>query len=79
MNIAATSTTCIPMAWHDYVNRNYDAAVIPWNRYRYSGTEVVEVSPEAIHNHWIAQALRALEQLPKKREPISTLFYLKTK
>ena len=59
MNIALSPQT-IPIAWQDYLSRNYDPTLIPWLRYRYSGTGVVEVSVEAIHNHRIAQSLRDL-------------------
>lgn len=56
MNIALSPQT-IPMSWQDYVARNYDRALIPWPRYRYSGTGVVEVSGEAAQNVRIAQKL----------------------
>ena len=56
MNIALSPKT-IPIAWDDYVSRNYDPSLIPWQRYRYSGTGVVEVSGEAIRNVEVAQNL----------------------
>lgn len=57
MNLALSPQT-IPIAWSDYLARTYDPALIPWPRYRYSGTGVVKVPSEAIHNHRIAQSLR---------------------
>ena len=59
MNIAV-SPQIIPIIWQDYLAGNYDRALIPWRRYRYSGTGVVEVSSEAFRNHRVAQALRDL-------------------
>lgn len=59
MNIAVSPQT-ISIAWQDYLVGNYDRALIPWDRYRYSGTGVIEVSSEAFRNHRVAQALRDL-------------------
>ena len=59
MNIAV-SPQIIPITWQDYLAGTYDRALIPWQRYRYSGTGVVEVSSEAFRNHRVAQALRDL-------------------
>ena len=59
MNIAVSPQT-IPMSWQDYLARNYDRTQIPWPRYRYSGTGVVEVSGEALRNVDIADELRDL-------------------
>ena len=56
MNIAVSPQT-IPIAWQDYLARNYDRTLIPWPRYRYSGTGVVEVSGEAVRNVEVAQNL----------------------
>ena len=56
MNIAVSPQT-IPIPWPDYLAGNYDRALIPWPRYRYSGTGVVEVGGEAIRNVEIAQKL----------------------
>lgn len=59
MNIAVSPQT-IPISWQDYLSRNYDRTQIPWQRYRYSGTGVVEVSNEAIRNTRIAKYLERL-------------------
>ena len=59
MNIAVSPQT-IPIAWQDYLAGNYDCALIPWPRYRYSGTGVVEVSGEAVRNVDIAKRLSRL-------------------
>ena len=56
MNIALSPQT-IPISWPDYLARNYDRTLIPWPRYRYSGTGVVEVVGEAAQNVRIAQKL----------------------
>ena len=47
----------IPIAWEDYVSKNYDRTLIPWSRYRYSGTGVIKVSGEAVRNVDIAHRL----------------------
>ena len=57
MNIAL-SPPVIPISWQDYVARNFDRTIIPWQRYRYSGTGVIEVSGEAVRNVEIADELR---------------------
>lgn len=57
MNIALSQQT-IPMSWQDYLAKNYDRAIIPWERYRYSSSGVVEVVGESIQNVEIADALR---------------------
>ena len=57
MNIAVSPQT-IPIAWQDYLARNYDRTLIPWPRYRYSGTGVVEVPTEAAINNEIALNVR---------------------
>ena len=57
MNIAVSPQT-IPIPWPDYLAGNYDRALIPWPRYRYSRTGVVEVSGEALRNVDIADDLR---------------------
>ena len=56
MNIAVSPQT-ISMTWQDYLAGNYDRTLIPWPRYRYSGTGVVEVGGEAVRNVEIAQKL----------------------
>ena len=56
MNIAVSPQT-IPIPWPDYLAGNYDRALIPWPRYRYSGTGVVEVGSELTRNVRIAQKL----------------------
>ena len=56
MNLAVSPQT-IPIAWQDYLSGNYDRALIPWPRYRYSGTGVVEVPSELTRNIRIAQQL----------------------
>ena len=56
MNVTA-APELIPIPWQDYLAGNYDRSAIPWNRYRYSGTGVVKVAPEAIRNARIAQRL----------------------
>ena len=56
MNVALSPPT-IPIAWQDYLAGNYDRALIPWPRYRYSGTGVVEVTSELTRNIRIAQKL----------------------
>ena len=48
------------MTWQDYIAGNFDRALIPWQRYRYSGTGVVEVGSEAAHNARIAKRLSRL-------------------
>ena len=61
MNIALTPQT-IPISWQDYLTGNYDRSLIPWQRYRYSGTGVVEVPSEVLRNGVIARRLaRRLE------------------
>ena len=61
MNIAVSPQT-IPMSWQDYLARNYDHTQIPWPRYRYSGTGVVEVTSEVLKNGVVARCLaRRLE------------------
>ncbi|MEM9219801.1 MAG: Uma2 family endonuclease [Cyanobacteria bacterium P01_F01_bin.150] len=57
MNIALSPQT-VPIPWSDYLAGNYDRSLIPWARYRYSGTGVVEVSGEAVRNVEIADELR---------------------
>ena len=59
MNVALSPQT-IPIAWQNYLAGSYDRALIPWPRYRYSGTGVVEVSSEAAHNARIAKRLSRL-------------------
>ena len=59
MNVALSPQT-IPISWQDYLAGSYDRALIPWPRYRYSGTGVVEVSSEAIRNTRIAKYLERL-------------------
>ena len=59
MNIAVSPQT-IPISWQDYLAGNYDRSQIPWPRYRYSGTGVVEVSGEVIKNVDIAKRLSRL-------------------
>ena len=59
MNIALSPQT-IPIAWEDYLSGNYDRTLIPWPRYRYSGTGVIEVSGEAVRNVDIAKRLSRL-------------------
>lgn len=59
MNITLSPQT-IPIPWQDYLAGNYDHSLIPWQRYRYSGTGVVEVSSEAIRNTRIAKRLERL-------------------
>ncbi|MEM9219027.1 MAG: Uma2 family endonuclease [Cyanobacteria bacterium P01_F01_bin.150] len=54
----ALSPQIVSMSWQDYIARNYDRAIIPWDRYRYSGTGVIEVGGEAIQNVEIADELR---------------------
>ena len=56
MNIAVSPQT-IPITWQDYLSGNYDRSQIPWPRYRYSGTGVVEVGNELTRNIRIAQKL----------------------
>ena len=56
MNIALSPQT-IPIPWQDYLTGNYDRALIPWSRFRYSGTGVVEVSSEAFRNTRYRQGL----------------------
>lgn len=64
MTVALTQPTTIPIPWPDYVAGNFDTAAIPWERYRYSGTGVVKVAPEAPYNGIIAKRLeRKLEAL----------------
>ena len=61
MNIAVSPQT-IPISWQDYLSRNYDRTQIPWQRYRYSGTGVVEVTSEVLKNGVVARRLaRRLE------------------
>ena len=57
MNIALSPQT-IPLSWQDYIAKNFDRSTIPWERYRYSGSGVVEVAGESIQNVEIADALR---------------------
>ena len=57
MNITATPQI-IPISWNDYLTRNFDRSIIPWEQYRYSGTGVIEVVGESIQNVEIADALR---------------------
>ena len=59
MNITA-APEFIPISWQDYLARNYDHTLIPWARYRYSGTGVVKVSPEATRNIRIGKKLSRL-------------------
>ena len=59
MTIALSPQT-IPIPWKDYLAGKYDRALIPWSRYRYSGTGVVEVSSKAAHNAQIANRLLRL-------------------
>lgn len=66
MNIALSSQT-IPIAWQDYLARNFDLALIPWQRYRYSGTGGVEVAIEANTNNLIALELAFLLRGEMKR------------
>ena len=57
MNITATPQI-IPISWNDYLTRNFDRSIIPWEQYRYSGTGVIEVVGESIQTVEIADALR---------------------
>jgi len=59
MNIAVSPKT-IPLSWEDYLTGNYDHSVIPWPRYRYSGTGVVEVPSELTRNIRIGKKLSRL-------------------
>ena len=56
MNLAV-SPQMIPIPWPEYLSGNYDRALIPWPRYRYSGTGVIEVPSELTRNIRIAQKL----------------------
>ena len=66
MNIALSPQT-ISLTWQDYLAGNYDRALIPWPRFRYSGTGVVEVSGEAVRNVEIADELRDILRSEIKR------------
>ena len=59
MNLSLSPQT-IPIPWPDYLSGHYDPTIIPWVRYRYSGTGVVQVSPEWTCNIRIGKALSKL-------------------
>lgn len=73
MNISLSPPTTIALSWQDYIAGQFDRALIPWKRCRYSGFGVVEMPKEAPKNGVIAKRLGRLLE-PFVNDPECQIF-----